>query len=290
MIIFLQANTMALYLNMNREHLKSGIYAKNALLVGAWIVDSLDLEFSATGNCATQPNSNSNKKRLPILLFLSAAVLTPTTLWVESCWRKRSSGSSHWWQRGCCLPSLLIPANAVVLATVVCAKVWNLAMVTQVEFADHDSSDIINRNVDVDANDASVLAIETIDDAAQPRFLVHEAILNSLSCIFFVKGNDGNNTVVTGILVLIGVLFCSRIIAASLVGGAFVSNVLLGYLVFGESNRFLDEGSFGFNPALSAAGVFYFLVPSWKLTGLAVFLVIATVMIQAAVDVVLEIL
>ena len=99
---------------------------------------------------------------------------------------------------------------------------------------------------------------------------------------------DGN--FLTGLFILVGVLFCSRIVAASLLAGSFVSSFMLGYMVFEENHWYLDSGYAGFNPALVAAGIFFYLVPSWKLTGLAFFAIVATVIVQGAVDVVLGIL
>jgi len=192
------------------------------------------------------------------LLFLSVA-LAPATLLVESIWIQKVPKS---------IPSLLLPYNLVLLIAIFCAKVWNIAMVTQIEFQSPTSG----------------IAIDDID-AAPSNFLIHEAVLNGLSRIFFVNGN-----VVTGIFILIGVLFCSRIVAASLLVGAFFSSFVLGYIVFEENQWYLNSGYAGFNPALCAAGIFFYLVPSWKLTGLVFFGVVATLIVQGAVDVVLGIL
>ena len=160
------------------------------------------------------------------------------------------------------IPSLLLPYNIVLLGTVMCASVWNVAMETQVIFP----------------------SPQDLDEEPTPFFLP-SALLNGISRIFCVDGN-----LWSGALILVGVLFCSRIVAAGLVAGSLGAGFVLGYLVFGENHQYLDFGYAGFNPALCVAGIFYYLVPSWKLTGLAGFGIISTLLVQSAVDVVLEIL
>lgn len=125
-----------------------------------------------------------------------------------------------------------------------------------------------------------------LDEIEKPpsKLYILEALFNGLSKIFFVEGGF------TGFLILVGVLFCSRIVAASLLAGSFVSSFVLGYMVFEENHWYLDAGYAGFNPALCVAGIFYYFVPSWKLSGLAFFALVATVIVQGAVDVVLGIL
>eukprot|EP00535_Pseudo-nitzschia_heimii_P004948 CAMPEP_0197189136 /NCGR_PEP_ID=MMETSP1423-20130617/19219_1 /TAXON_ID=476441 /ORGANISM="Pseudo-nitzschia heimii, Strain UNC1101" /LENGTH=689 /DNA_ID=CAMNT_0042641173 /DNA_START=93 /DNA_END=2162 /DNA_ORIENTATION=- len=192
----------------------------------------------------------------PILLFLSIA-LAPMTLLVEFIWIKKAPSG---------IPSLLVPFNIVFLITVFSAKIWNFAMETQVTLR-------------------SPTPPEIDPDESSDFFSMYKAVLNGLTRVFFVSGN-----VFTGILILIGVFFCSRIIASSLLAGSFISSVLLGYIVFEENYWYLDSGYAGFNPALCTAGIFFYLVPSWKLTGLTVFGIVATMIAQGAVDVVLGIL
>jgi len=253
LLAVLTVNATAIYLDMDQDTLKSGQYARNAVLIGTSLVDSFGFVFPPTGNLESE---------VSILLFLSVA-LAPSTLLVESIWIRKVSNN---------IPSLLLPYNIVLLVAVFCAKAWNLAMVTQVVFQ---------------SPSAGVALDEIGDDDETPssKFMIHEAILNGLSRIFFVDGS-----VFTGILILIGVLLCSRIVAASLIVGSFVSTFVLGYMVFEENHWYLDAGYAGVNPALCAAGIFFYLVPSWKLTGLALFGIVATVIVQGAVDVVLGIL
>jgi urea transporter len=240
-------NAAAIYFDMDEEVLRSGQYARNAVLIGTSVVNSFGFNFPASGNLDSG---------LPILLFLSVA-LAPATLLVESIWIQKVPNR---------IPSLLLPFNIVLLITLFCAKVWNHAMETQIEFK----------------NPTFGMTVEEIELASSSKFLVYEAVLNGLSRIFFVDGN-----LFTGILILIGVLFCSRIVTATLLAGILVSSFALGYIVFEENHRYLNSGYAGFNPALCAAGVFFYLVPSWKLTGLAVFGIVATLIAQCAVDIVL---
>ena len=238
-----------MYFDMDKDTLESGQYARNAVLIGTGVVASFDFDFPETGNLDSE---------VSILLFLSVA-LAPATLLVESIWIKKVPSS---------IPSLLLPYNIVLLATLVCAKGWNFAMATQIE---------------LESPTAGILLDEI--ERAHSKFRILEAVLNGLSKIFFVEGNS-----FAGFLILVGVLFCSRIVAASLLAGSFVSSFVLGYVVFQENHWYLNSGYAGFNPALCVAGIFFYLVPSWKLTGLAVFAIVATVIVQGVVDVVLGIL
>lgn len=232
---------------MDAATMASGQYARNAVLVGTGLVSSLDFDFPETGNL---------KSGVSILIFLSV-VLAPATVLFESYWMKKVPTS---------IPSLLLPFNIVLLATVFCAKCWNVAMATQVLFNDPVLDSLID------------------PESAHATYWLHESVLNGISKIFFVEG------AFTGFLILLGICFFSRIIAASLLAGSFISSFILGYVVFQENHWYLDSGYAGFNPALCAAGVFFYLVPSWKLTGFGFFAIVATVIVQGAVDVILGIL
>jgi urea transporter len=202
------------------------------------------------------PETGNLESAVPVLLFLSFA-LAPSTVLVESLWTKKAPSS---------IPSLLLPFNSVLLATTVGASVWNRAMETQVVFL------------------SPVAGMDVYDEEPSDFKILH-ASLNGLLRIFSVDGNSFG-----GILVLIGVSLCSRIVAASLFAGSFVATVVLGYVIFEESSWYLNSGYAGFTPALVCAGIFYYLVPSWKLTGLAFFGVVNAVILQGAVDVVLGLL
>lgn len=236
-----QVNITATYFILDRDAIRSGEYARNAVLIGTSLVNSFAFSFSKKGNL---------QSGVPILVFWSIA-LAPSTLVFEFLWNKKVGSNT---------PSLLLPFNVVLLGSAFSASLWDLAMDTQVLF----QSPLEDNKAD---------------------FVPHEAVLNGLSRIFFVQGDDWR----IGFLMLIGVLFCSRIIAVSLVSGSFVATVVLGYLVFGEDHSHLNSGYAGANPALFMAGIFYYLVPSWKLSGFAVFGIMATLLVQGAVDVLLGI-
>mmetsp|Transcript_12607 Transcript_12607/g.31761 ORF Transcript_12607/g.31761 Transcript_12607/m.31761 type:complete len:612 (-) Transcript_12607:227-2062(-) len=248
MLSVMTANATAMYLDLDTAILASGQYARNAVLIGTGIVDCFAFDFPETGNL---------KSGVSILIFLSVA-LAPATVVVESIWMQKFSSS---------IPSLLFPFNIVFVATIVCAKVWNFAMATQILLE----------------GPAVGMLLDEIEKPPSKLYIL-EALFNGLSKIFFVEGGF------TGFLILVGVLFCSRIVAASLLAGSFVSSFVLGYMVFEENHWYLDAGYAGFNPALCVAGIFYYFVPSWKLSGLAFFALVATVIVQGAVDVVLGIL
>ncbi len=226
---------------MDPGKIRSGQYARNAVLIGASLVDSFGFDFPKDGNL---------RSGVPILVFWSIA-LAPCTLALESLWIQKVPNS---------IPSLLLPFNGVLLAALFCSSVWNLASKTQIIFESPIMTD------------------------ADTGFWMHQAVLNGIARIFFVDGSAW-----TGLVILAGVLLCSRIVALSLVAGSFVSTVVLGYWVFGENHWYLDCGYAGANPALYAAGIFFYLVPSWRLTGLALFGIVATLIVQGAVDVVLGI-
>jgi len=244
-------NAVALYLGLDLETLRSGTYATNAVVMGSSVAGTFAFETTAP-ELAEVPMG---------LVFFWSLALAPFTLLLDYAWTRSSFGK---------IPSLLLPYNIVLLVAAGCAKVWNQAMVTQITILGPD-----------------IATIETTGSTPPTTFCFLETVFNGLSRIFRV-GSDVRGFPATGVSVLVGVLFCSRILAASLLGGSLVSGVLLGYAVFGEDHSYLNAGWAGFNPALAVAGIFYYLVPSWKLTGLALFGVVAVVIAQGAVDVLLE--
>jgi hypothetical protein len=65
---------------------------------------------------------------------------------------------------------------------------------------------------------------------------------------------------------------------------------LLSLAVFDVPTAYLNAGYAGFNPALAVAGIFFYLVPSWKLYGLAIFWLILTMIATGAIDVLLDLM
>ena len=88
---------------------------------------------------------------------------------------------------------------------------------------------------------------------------------------------------VSGVLVVLGVLFSSRWAAGfALLGSA----IALGLsIAFGASDHSIEAGLFGFSPVLTAVGlgcVFY--TPSWRVAAYAILGTVFTVLVQAALD------
>lgn len=190
----------------------------------------------------------------PVVIFFSL-FLGPTTLIAGLYIQHKLLG-------GITYPFLLLPFNMVMFVVLLSAKLWDSTMITQVELVDEGVLD------DVGSTEAI-------------RFFGYQALFNGVSRIFLVDG------IASGVLILIGTFTCSRILCLALVAGAFLSS-LLSLAVFEEHTAFLNAGFAGFSPALTVAGIFYYLVPSWKLTGLAFFWMILTMILQAAVAVLLD--
>jgi urea transporter len=190
----------------------------------------------------------------PVVIFLSI-VLGPITLMAGLFIQHRLLG-------GITFPFLLLPVNIVMFGVLLSAKLWDSTMITQAVLADE-----------------GVLDHATYTEAT--RYYAYQALFNGLSRIFLVDG------VAPGVFILIGTFACSRILCLSLVAGALLSS-LLSLAVFEEHTAYLNAGFTGYNPALTVAGIFYFMVPSWKLTGLAFFWIMVTMISQAAVGVVLD--
>ncbi|KAG7351681.1 urea transporter [Nitzschia inconspicua] len=189
-----------------------------------------------------------------VQVFLSI-LLAPMTLLV-TLWLQHKVLSTS-------TPVLLLPFNIVMLAVLLSAKVWDATMITQVDFADESTID------------------ETTTADSTERYSGYKAVLNGVARIFLVDG------AVAGVMILIGMFMCSRILTLAVVGGAFISS-LLSWAVFDVPTSYLNGGYAGFNPALAMAGIFFYLVPSWKLTGLAFFWLILTMIATGAVFVLLD--
>jgi hypothetical protein len=268
---------------MDNEKVRNGRYARNSALIGPSIVDCFDFEFAF--------GTTSAPSTWPLLFFFSI-VLALVTLFIESIWIRESIlRRFRLWNTtttSTATPSLLLPYNFTLLVALLCAKVWNYTMSNQIEFQNHyhgtaTTSTIMIINDDIDIGDIDFGGIDT--NINNTRFVVYRAVLNGLSRIFFVDG------IVTGILILIGVGLCSRIIAISLICGSFVSSFVLGFLVFEESYDYLNYGYAGFNPALCTAGIFFYFVPSYKLIGLSLIVaIISTVIVSGSIDVLLRIM
>lgn len=188
-----------------------------------------------------------------VQVFLSI-LLAPMTLLVTLYLQHKVLSTST--------PVLLLPFNVVMFVVLLSAKLWDATMITQVGLSEETM-------IDQSAADST------------ERFFGYKAVLNGIARIFLVEG------VLAGAIILVGITSCSRILALAVVGGAFVSS-LLSWAVFDVSTAYLNGGLAGFNPALAMAGIFFYLVPSWKLTGLAFFCLVLTMIATGAVFVLLD--
>mmetsp|Transcript_6476 Transcript_6476/g.7274 ORF Transcript_6476/g.7274 Transcript_6476/m.7274 type:complete len:866 (+) Transcript_6476:189-2786(+) len=274
-------NTTALYLEMDLDKVQNGQYARNAVLIGPSLVDCFGFDFPL----------NPTRSGWPILLFLTM-VLSLVTFLLEALWLQHSLRRFRW--RNGATPSLLVPYNLTLLVTLCCAKIWNSTMLTQVVFQNHayyhedEERDSQNHSiVQVPQDDGEFMTISTTNIHnyhTNTSFFVFPAVVNSLSRIFFVDG------IVTGLLILLGVALCSRIVAGSLIGGALLSSAFVGYAIFDENLQYLNTGYAGYQAALCVAGIFSYFVPSTKLLGLSLIAILWTVLVSGAVDVVLRLL
>jgi urea transporter len=192
----------------------------------------------------------------PIQVFLSillAPIALLVTLWLQQ--KVLSSSTTN------TTPVLLLPFNVIMIVVLLSAKVWDATMITPLQ----------QQHATTTEEDATI----------HERYFGYQAVLNGIARIFLVDG------VATGAIILIGIFFCSRILALAVVGGTFFAS-LLSLAVFDIPSTYLNSGFIGFNPALTVAGIFFYLVPSWKLTGLAFFWLLLTMIATGAVDVLLN--
>jgi len=180
-------------------------------------------------------------------LILATFFLPPITLLVHlhcqgSAVFKGADGSPG-------IPILLIPYNIVMLAFLIAALFWDRSLVA------------------VTATAEATAAIETN---------VLLGVFNGLSKIFLVEG------AFSGLLILGGTLFCSRILAGSLLAGSIVAT-FLGWS-FGMPAIMLNGGVAGYNAALTTAAMAYFFEPSLTLAVVGLFVVALSVFSQAAIS------
>lgn len=119
--------------------------------------------------------------------------------------------------------------------------------------------------------------LPSTDSSVQMSFWTFvSSVLNVLSAIFLVPGHW-----YSGLLILIGAVLFSRIIAAALLLGALTGN-LLG-LLFGVSSASLSAGYAGYQTALTAAALVYYLEPKWQNIKVILPAILLTSLVQAAV-------
>lgn len=238
-------------MDLNREILRQGLYGFNAVLIGTALVDYFEFDF------VNAETGYPDKLHGWIIVIFLSVVLGPVTLFVKLYLQHNVLDPST--------PVVLLPFNLIMIVVLLSAKIWDYTMLTQAVLADEGLM----------SNDGSVYTAS--------RYYGYQALFNGVSRIFLIDG------VGSGVLILVGVFLCSRILFASLVGGAFFAS-LVGLSVFGDHTAYLNAGYAGFNPALAVAAIFYYMVPSWKLSGVAFFLIFITMIITSAVTVILNVM
>ena len=251
-----QTNMTAMYFDLDREIIRQGLFGFNAVLIGTALVDYFEFDFmnSVTGY--------PDKLHGYIILIFLCVVLGPFTLFVKLYLQHNVLDPST--------PVTLLPFNLIMLVVLLSAKVWDDTMLSQVVLADEGLVD----------NDESAY---TASSSSSSRYFGYQAVFNGVSRIFLIDG------VGPGVLILVGVFLCSRILFVCLVGSTFIAS-LVGLSVFGDHTAYLNAGYAGFNPALAVACIFYYMVPSWKLTGVAFFWIFITMIVTSAVNVVLDVM
>ena len=270
-------NGTALYLHLDSDKVRQGQWGRNAVLIGPTILDCMGIHFPSATLSALQYQDHPVG---PLVIFFTI-VLSLVTVVVESVWNQYHVIRCR--PRRGCLPSLLLPYNMTVLVSFLCAKVWNTTMLTQIEFWTPYSDETGPSSSEHDEVVVGTMTTATLNDD-NLQFVWYRAILNGIARIFLVDG------MVTGLLMVVGVLCCSRILAASLVCGAGLASGLLGYVIFDEQYAVLNAGYASVNPALVVAGLFFYCVPSYQLCGVAGLGMIVTVIVTGAVDVIFRIL
>src|SRR5210317_1919807 len=88
------------------------------------------------------------------------------------------------------------------------------------------------------------------------------------------------NNITSGVLVLVGIMFCSRISAIA----AFVGNVIGTGIAaaVGEDALAVENGMYGFNPSLTLAAMVMFYVPSIGSISFGIIASVVTVFVQLA--------
>ena len=177
-------------------------------------------------------------------IMMATFILPPITLVVylhcTRSWIFRSTTDAP------AMPTLLIPYNLVMVTFLMTAVLW----------------------------DRTLLVVPAVETEATLTPHLGTAIMNGLTKVFLVQG------VYSGVLVLIGTLLCSRILAGSMVVGSVVAT-LLGWVI-GMPAAALNSGSAGYNAVLTTAAVVYFFEPSWTLVVVGVFVIVVCGLFEAA--------
>jgi len=196
-------NLTSKLIDLDQSMMRRGIFASNAVLVGAGLASYFAYE-GVWGFLS---------------LILVATLAAPVSLLAYLFTARILSPLG--------IPSLLFPYAGVMLFALLGGSYWKAAVPAPIE----------------------------IVDASRFRFM--EAAFKGMAQIFVVDNGF------SGLLVFLGMLACSRILAAA----AFVGSVLAALFAlafFGLPIELINAGLLGFNSALAVPALLYFLVPTKK--------------------------
>ena len=198
-----QTNLTATIIGLDQSMMRRGIFASNAILVGAGLVSYLT--YDGVWGCLS--------------LVLVATFAAPVTLMAYLFVARVLSPMG--------IPTLLFPYVGVMMFALFGASYWKAAMPAPVEIID------------------------------SPHYRFMESTFKGIAQIFVV------DSCFSGFLVFLGMLACSRILAAAaFVGSALAA--LLSFGFFGVPVELINAGFLGYNSALAIPALVYFLVPTKK--------------------------
>ena len=201
--IIFQTNLTSKYMHLDQSMMRRGVFASNAVLVGA----GLSSYFIYEGVWGW------------LSLILIATLAAPATLLAYLFTARILSPVG--------IPCLFFPYVGVMIFTLLGASYFKAVMPAPIEI--------------VDAS----------------RFRLVEATFKGMAQIFVVDSGF------SGFLIFLGMLACSRILAAAAFVGSFLAG-LLALAFFGVPVELINAGLFGFNSALTIPALLYYLVPTKK--------------------------
>lgn len=146
---------------------------------------------------------------------------------------------------------LLIPFNVVMLFMLLSAMLW----------------------------DSTVVQVEQQEGKNPQTFELFHALFNGVSGMFLVRN------VFSGVIIVMGMMLCSRILAGAVLMGSLFG-AIGSWALFDTSMNSINDGVAGFNVALTFAALHHYFVPSIKSTlFVGLFGVIWTLVVQTAVSV-----
>jgi len=196
-------NLTAKVIGLDQSMMRRGIFASNAVLVGAGLVSYLAYD-GVWGYLS---------------LVLVATIAAPVTIMAYLLTARILSPMG--------IPTLLFPYVGVMMFALLGASYWKAAIPAPIEIID------------------------------APHFRFVESAFKGIAQIFVVDSGF------SGFLIFLGMLACSRVLAAAaFVGSALAALLAMGF--FGVPVELINAGFLGFNSALAIPALLYFLVPTKK--------------------------